>query len=146
MALNNIILYVFLLVNLLFVIDCFLKGLSPIRVMSNFLQMKWKIIANAQTNWHILGSKLFLWNAETLKYNRIYRKVFFRGTLAIFCKRKKCIISNIDNHLPGSKKSKYYMTIISDSTLNNILKTKRLSILNDISTKQKWLIPDLFNI
>ena len=44
------------------------------------------------------------------------QKVFFRGTLANFCKSKKFIISNVDYH-PGSKKSKFTMTLISDSPL-----------------------------
>ena len=39
------------------------------------------------------------------------RKRFFRGTLANFCKSKKIIIFNVD-YRPGSKKSKFDMTLI----------------------------------
>ena len=40
------------------------------------------------------------------------RKLFFRDTLANLCKIKNCIISNVD-YRPGSKKSKFDMTLIS---------------------------------
>ena len=42
------------------------------------------------------------------------RKRFFRGTLANFCKSKKCIIFNVD-YRPGLKKSKFDMTLIGHS-------------------------------
>ena len=42
------------------------------------------------------------------------RKRFFRGTLANFCKSKKCIIFNVDYRL-GLKKSKFDMTLMGHS-------------------------------
>ena len=42
------------------------------------------------------------------------RKRFFRGTLANFCKSKKFITFNVD-YRPGSKKSKFDMTLIRQS-------------------------------
>ena len=50
------------------------------------------------------------------------RKRIFRGILANFCKSKKCIIFNID-YRPGSKKSKFDMTLIRHSPvlLNEII-------------------------
>ena len=42
------------------------------------------------------------------------RQRFFKGTVAIFCKSKKCILSNVD-YRSGSKKSKFVITLISDS-------------------------------
>ena len=39
------------------------------------------------------------------------RNRFFRGTLANFCKSKKCIIFNVD-YCPGSKKSHFDMTTL----------------------------------
>ena len=43
-----------------------------------------------------------------------WRKRIFRGTLSIFCKSKRCIIFNV-YYLPGSKKSKFGMTLIIHS-------------------------------
>ena len=37
--------------------------------------------------------------------------------ISLFCKCKKCIILNVDYRL-GSKKSKFNITLISDSPLN----------------------------
>ena len=42
---------------------------------------------------------------------------FFKSSLAFFCKSKKCIIFNVD-YCPGSKKSKFDMTLIIDSLFN----------------------------
>ena len=42
------------------------------------------------------------------------RKRFFRGTVANFCKSKKCIIFNV-NYRPGLKKSTFDMTLIGHS-------------------------------
>ena len=42
------------------------------------------------------------------------RKQFFRGTLANFCKSKKCIIFYV-HYRPGLKKSKFDMTLIRHS-------------------------------
>ena len=43
-----------------------------------------------------------------------YRKQSFKGTQGNFCKSKKCIIFNV-NYRPGSKKSKFDMTLIRHS-------------------------------
>ena len=61
---------------------------------------------------------------------------FFRGTLANFCKSKKCVIFNVDYH-PGSKKLKFDTTLIRHSPFNisqlwpleKDSKTKKLSPL-----------------
>ena len=45
---------------------------------------------------------------------------FFKTTLAKFCKSKKCIIFNIDKR-PGSKKSKFKMTLLSDSPFEEVV-------------------------
>jgi hypothetical protein len=50
-------------------------------------------------------------------------KQFFRGTLANFCKSKKCIIYNVD-YRPGSKKSKFDMTLIKLRPFKVHLRTK----------------------
>ena len=47
----------------------------------------------------------------------ISRKHFFSGYLDKFCKIKMCIISNVD-YCPGSKKSKFDMTLLSASPFN----------------------------
>ena len=51
------------------------------------------------------------------------RKQFFRGTLANFYKSKKCVIFNID-YRPGSKKSKFDMTLIRHSPFKCIKSTR----------------------
>ena len=70
------------------------------------------------------------------------RKRFFRGTLANFCKSKKCIIFNED-YRPGLKKSKFDMTLIGHSpfkvincTKGKSKSTKSCSIPNWFSTQK----------
>ena len=67
---------------------------------------------------------MYIENDELFTFTKIgKRKRFFRGTLANFCKSKKCIIFNVD-YRPGYKKSKFDMTLIRHSLfkINKILK------------------------
>ena len=51
----------------------------------------------------------------------VRQKQFLRGTLANFCKSKKCIIFNV-HYCLVSKKSKFDMTLIRHSPFNGLLK------------------------
>ena len=48
------------------------------------------------------------------------RKQFFRGTLANFCKSKKCIIFNV-HYRPGSKKSKFDIPLLETVLLRHYM-------------------------
>ena len=74
-----------------------LKGLSLIRIISNldFLDPGWVPLK--------------------IRYRlAIIAEMFLEALYPIFCKSKKCIISNID-YRPGSKKYELDMTLTSDS-------------------------------